>query len=418
MCAAAVAVGIEKLAFYTSSYVLPLTKLAQSYGYEQDYYEQKLLQQKMAILPPSEDWISLAANALVRMLAEDGDGAGDDLQQKRQKWQQQLSKVGLLLFATESATEMSKSSASYLHSWFALPERCRIVELKQACYAGTAGLQLALDYLRQNPDRQVVLVASDVADYQIGSAAESSQGCGAVAMLLSANPALLTIEPESAYCAQHSFDFWHPNQLPYALVNGKLSCEIYLDLLERCWRQMTEIFGRKWHDFAYFCYHSPVPKLVYLAHRKAAKLHRVTLNAAELEAALCPTLTYAQQIGNCYTASLYLNLLSLWENGADLKAGDRVAMYSYGSGSIGELWSGRFNSVAVSGGSTLRVRLDDRVEVTLEQYRAWITERHARENRDSWRLESEDYAGGSFGLSAIDQGKRIYRFGLEEICFT
>ncbi len=45
---------------------------------------------------------------------------------------------------------------------------------------------------------------------------------------------------------------------------------------------------------------------------------------------------YNMATGNLYTGSLYLSLLSLLENTDTLKAGDRLGLFSYGSGDQGE----------------------------------------------------------------------------------
>ena len=48
---------------------------------------------------------------------------------------------------------------------------------------------------------------------------------------------------------------------------------------------------------------------------------------------------YNKRIGNLYTGSLYLSLYSLLDNSQSLKAGDRIGMFSYGSGAEGEFYS-------------------------------------------------------------------------------
>nr|WP_243139660.1 hydroxymethylglutaryl-CoA synthase [Oenococcus oeni] len=47
---------------------------------------------------------------------------------------------------------------------------------------------------------------------------------------------------------------------------------------------------------------------------------------------------YNRKVGNLYTGSLYLSLISLLKNNI-LKNNDRIAMFSYGSGAEGELYS-------------------------------------------------------------------------------
>ena len=48
---------------------------------------------------------------------------------------------------------------------------------------------------------------------------------------------------------------------------------------------------------------------------------------------------YNRQVGNIYTGSLYLSLLSLLEQDETLTSGDRIGMFSYGSGAVGEFFS-------------------------------------------------------------------------------
>lgn len=47
----------------------------------------------------------------------------------------------------------------------------------------------------------------------------------------------------------------------------------------------------------------------------------------------------SRRVGNIYTASLYMSLLSLLENG-NLPTGALVGLFSYGSGAMGEFYSG------------------------------------------------------------------------------
>ena len=64
--------------------------------------------------------------------------------------------IEMLLFATESGIDQSKAAGIYVHELLGLPARCRVVELKQACYSGTAALQLALPFLRENPRKKSI----------------------------------------------------------------------------------------------------------------------------------------------------------------------------------------------------------------------------------------------------------------------
>ncbi len=48
---------------------------------------------------------------------------------------------------------------------------------------------------------------------------------------------------------------------------------------------------------------------------------------------------YSEQVGNLYTGSLYLSLLSLVNNSKGLKSGDKIGLFSYGSGAQGEFFA-------------------------------------------------------------------------------
>ena len=248
-------VGIDTLAVYTSRYSLDLATLAHARGMDPEKYYVGLGQQAMSVPPPGEDVVTMAANAAQQVLQ------GVD-----------LNDIEMLLFATESGIDQSKAAGIYVHDLLNLPARCRVVELKQACYGATAAIQLALPFLREHPQKKILLIASDIARYGLKTAGESSQGSGAVAMLLSAHPRLIALEPEYGVVTENVMDFWRPNYLHEALVDGKYSSKLYLTMLEKSWEQYHALSGREFHDHDYFCYHTPVPRLVEKAHHHLLKL--------------------------------------------------------------------------------------------------------------------------------------------------
>jgi hydroxymethylglutaryl-CoA synthase len=57
-----------------------------------------------------------------------------------------------------------------------------------ACIAGVDAIQNCLDFIKLNPDKKAIVVTTDIAKYDLNSGVVSTQGAGALAMLLSANP--------------------------------------------------------------------------------------------------------------------------------------------------------------------------------------------------------------------------------------
>ena len=206
--------GIETIAFYTPRYYLNLDTLAKKRGVEADKYRLGIGQEKMAVPPPDEDIVTMAATAGREALAH------VDIQD-----------IDMLMFATESGIDQSKAAAIYAHSLLKLPSHCQSFELKQACCSGTAGLQLALAHVQANPKKKVLLLMSDIARYGLGAAGEPTQGAGAIAMVISATPKVLSIDSVFGGYTEDVMDFWRPNYMEEALVDGKYSIKIYLRAL-------------------------------------------------------------------------------------------------------------------------------------------------------------------------------------------
>jgi hydroxymethylglutaryl-CoA synthase len=385
-------VGIDTIAFYTSHYQLDLADLAKVRGIDKDKFHIGLGQLKMAVPPPGEDIVTMAANAGFNAIQ------GVDVQS-----------IEMLLFATESGIDQSKAAGIYVHDLLGLPERCRVIELKQACYSATLALQLALPFLRQYPDKKVLLIASDVARYGLGTTGESSQGCGAVAMVLSAHPRIVAFDQEYGVVTENVMDFWRPNYTDTAFVEGKYSSKLYLNMLEKSWQQYVSLSKRSFNEHAYYCYHTPVPRLVEKAHQHLAKINgSEKLTDEELAEHIGKSLEYGRNIGNSYSASLYVGLTSLLDLATHDLSGKRIGFYSYGSGCVAEYFSGTVQAGYQAGLKTLAHQnmLASRVRLTYAEYEAFYTFKYPE---DGSHCEIPlHYQTGQFKLTAIRDHKRIY----------
>lgn len=385
-------VGIDNAAFYSSHYFLDLKTLAQARGDDPDKFYKGLGQYRMAVSPPDEDVVTLAANAASQVI-KDID----------------VNTIDAVLFATESSIDHSKAAGIYVHKLLKLPQHCRIIELKQACYSATFGLQTAIAMLRNNPDRNILLIAADIARYGLNTTGESSQGGGACALLLSANPRLVAIEPESGFYTEDVMDFWRPNYRQEALVDGKYSIEIYLKVLKETWHHYQSKTGHTLNDIDQFLFHIPIPRLAEKAYQKLFHLNGVKQpDNLQLTAAIQDSLHYARQIGNCYTASLYIGLISLLENQTKDLTDKRLGFYSYGSGCVGEFFSG-----IVQPG--YRDALHTHFHHTLLKYRTELSQHeyeqfyHFPYPTDGSSVNLPKHHTGQFRLSGLTQHKRIYK---------
>jgi hydroxymethylglutaryl-CoA synthase len=257
--------------------------------------------------------------------------------------------------------------------------------------------------LTRNPTKKILVIASDIARYGLNSSGESSQGAGAVAMLLSVNPRLLVIEPESGVYTEDAMDFWRPNYCDAALVDGKYSCDLYIAVLEKAWAQYHKLSGRSFMDHDYFCYHVSLPRLVEKAHRRLAEVNGINDNMQCLGSSLC----YNRETGNCYTAALYVSILSLLENTDKDLAGARIGLYSYGSGCVGEF----FSAVVQPGYKQLlnseynQNMLSNRISLNYQEYENFY---NFKLPIDGSNFIIAKYKTGSFRLRALEGHKRIY----------
>jgi hydroxymethylglutaryl-CoA synthase len=382
--------GIETIAFYTPRYYLDLHTLAKKRGVEPDKFRLGIGQEKMAVPPPDEDIVTMAATAAREALAH------VDIQD-----------IDMLMFATESGIDQSKAAAIYAHSLLKLPSQCQSFELKQACCSGTAGLQLALAHVRANPKKKVLLLMSDIARYGLGAAGEPTQGAGAIAMVISSTPKVLAIDSVFGGYTEDVMDFWRPNYMEEALVDGKYSIKIYLRALSACWKYYQEESGRAFADFNHFCYHLPFTRMAEKAHAHLVRMNKADLDESAFAKQIEPSLSYNRETGNCYTASLYEGLLSLLQTSDEDLSGKRIGLFSYGSGCMAVFFSGTVLNGYVNAleKESHRKSLDDREKLSYKQYENFYTHRLPTDGRD---YQIDRHKTGAFRLAGIRNHKRQY----------
>lgn len=344
-------VGIDKLHFATSHLYVDMAELATARQEEPDKYLIGIGQSRMAVIPPSQDTVTLAANAAAPMLT-----AAD------------IEAIDLLIVGTESGIDNSKASAIYVARLLGLNRRVRTIEMKEACYAATAGLQLAQDHVRVHPDKKALVIGSDIARYGFNTPGEPTQGGGAVAMLVSADPQVLALGTESCVLSEDVMDFWRPLYHTTALVDGKYSSNIYIDYFQDVFKGYLQKTGMQPEDLAALVFHLPYTKMGLKALRSALPLVDNAKQASWL-AHFEHARQLNRQVGNLYTGSLYLSLLSQLLTDDKLKAGDRLGLFSYGSGAEGEFFTGELQPDYEAGLDVgLPQRLARRQRVSVSEY--------------------------------------------------
>jgi hydroxymethylglutaryl-CoA synthase len=208
--------------------------------------------------------------------------------------------------------------------------------------------------------RKALVVSTDIARYPLLSSAEFTQGAGAAAVTVSAQPRLLALDPISGVFAKNVYDFWRPLDKREALVDGKFSVDCYLDALSGAVSDYCAARNRTGArdatplhtQLAALLYHTPFPKMAYKAHLRLLESEWQRTGTQPVDSAAEAARSYAElvdpwleasrKVGNIYTASLYLCLAWLAERAAERFEGKRVGLFSYGSGCCAEFFTGTF----------------------------------------------------------------------------
>lgn len=387
-------VGIDHMATYIPHYFLSLKDLAAARNVDEKKYLIGIGIVEMSVPTPFEDVVVLAANAGRRVLKESGVSPSD---------------IGMLVVGTESAEDRAKPTATHVHALLGVSESCRVFDIVHACAGASYALVSALDWVRGSPDpRYALVIAADIARYGVGSPGEPTQGAGAVAMLVSRNPRLIKVEEISTYSCS-VYDFWKPVDQEYPIVKGVFSVQCYLKALVGCFNRINI------NKNSAFVYHTPYPKLVEKAHAEVVSIMNGNEDwQAHYRDKVLPSTYVPSKVGNTYTASLWLSLVSLLESAYEQLAvryaeapkasfdKEGIYMFSYGSGSGAVLMR---SELAVSWrkmAALFRVRqeLDSRHRLTVAEYESLFEKGPI--------LTSKRHKTGYYRFAGVRNFERIY----------
>ncbi len=201
-------VGIDDFSVYIPQLYLPLATLAEERQLNFAKLSKGLGMAQMAVADVREDAATMAANAVLDLLHK------NDLDPRE---------IGRIYLGTESALDGAKPTATYVlemltdHFSDAYGPNCflhcDVVDLTFACIGAVDALQNTLEWAAGKPGRIGIVVASDEAKYEMDSAGESTQGAGAVAMLVKRDPRLLVIDPDFGVATRPAHDLFKPRRI-------------------------------------------------------------------------------------------------------------------------------------------------------------------------------------------------------------
>jgi hydroxymethylglutaryl-CoA synthase len=378
-------VGIDAIQFDVPKLYLPIPALAEQRNIEPDKLTKGLGLQKMSILDVSQDVITLGANALLKLIQQE---------------QLQLDEIAKIYVGTESGVDNSKPVASYIIELIENKlgtkafQHCDVVDLTFACIGAVDALQNCVDFIRLHPTKKAIVIATDFAKYDLNSTGEYTQGAGAVAMVVAANPKIIAFSTETGVATSGVFDFFKPKQtLLKSMITGNDSNENWFDVVETeitlvkdqpvydghysntCYidritaaydhyKKESQQSGILFNDWAFIFMHLPYcfqGRRTFIEIYAQENQHLLEQTAGEntkekikglaksqayqelVAEKIYPTEIASGAVGNLYTGSIFLGMLSaLYYAATNEKqlSNEKVGFIAYGSGSKSKVFEG------------------------------------------------------------------------------
>ena len=454
-------IGIDAIDFYVPPIGLKISDLAIARNIEPAKLEKGLGLKSMALMDVDEDAASMAANALYKLIAN------NNIDPKS---------VGRIYLGTESALDAAKPTATYavgmveekLAKQHGLRcfKNCDVVDMTFACVGAVDALENCIDWIKSNSERKAIVIASDVAKYELASTGEYTQGAGAVAMLISSNPSIISFNETFGISMEHVGDFFKPRRL---LRNKDLNGDIDIQKITSTNKAVLELFYEEpvfdgqysnecyakrikegmehfieqkntnlLTDWDKLVFHLPYAfqgrrmmldiwidwmkengKLVDIENEVGKEDHndiktwkksvsKSSLYKTFIKEKIADGEVASGEIGNMYTASIFMSLIShlyvSCENNQELE-GKRFGFISYGSGSKSKVFEGTIQNNWKSKTKHLSLfdSLSNRTFIDFETY-----EKLHNSQYDTPLNEKDDFSLKSISTEKNKEGFRYY----------
>jgi hydroxymethylglutaryl-CoA synthase len=428
--------GIDSISFDVAKIHLPIKTLAKARNIEPEKLEKGLGLIKMTLPDTHQDTVVFAANALTKLI---------------QKNNLNLNEVARIYVGTESAIDSSKPISSFLVSLMEQKfgentlSECDVVDFTFACIGGIDALQNCIDFVKLNPTKKAIVITTDFAKYDLNSTGEYTQGAGALAMLITSNPRIIAFDNNWATSTKGVFDFFKPfRTLSKEEVTGNKNNESWFDNLEaeieihkdqpvfdgqysnQCYMERTKnaYFSLKklknTSETIYNSWESIIMHLPYAFQGRRMLSEIYALDASNkiisgdedaseyqnklkgiskseeyqnfVNEKLMPAELASSLIGNLYTGSIFMGLLSTLAYFYDTKkeiSNSKFGFLAYGSGSKSKVFEGTIqpNWEATITNINLFETLEQSFEIDFETYEKL----HKKEQKQSILLPKNEW---------------------------
>ena len=428
--------GIDAISFDVAKIHLPIQSLAKARNIEPEKLEKGLGLIKMTLPDAHQDTIVFGANALTKLILDNSIN---------------LSEIARIYVGTESAIDSSKPISSFL---IALMEQkfgenslaeCDVVDFTFACIGGVDALQNCIDFITLNPSKKAIVVTTDFAKYDLNSTGEYTQGAGALAMLITSNPRIIAFENLWATSTKGVFDFFKPyrtiskkeitgntNNDPWfenledeieihkdqPVFDGQYSNQCYMDRTKNAYFSFKKLV--KSSKTIYNSWESIIMHLPYAfqGRRMLSEIYALDAEISGISGSettaeyqnklkeiskteqyknfvtqkLVPAELASSIIGNLYTGSIFMGLLSTLSHFHDSKkeiSGKKFGFLAYGSGSKSKVFEGTIQADWKNAVANVHLfeTLEKSVEIDFETYEKL----HKKEQKQSVRQPKNEW---------------------------
>ena len=379
--------GIDAIAFDVAKIHVSVNALAKARNIDPEKLEKGLGLLKMTLPDLHQDTVVFGANALTKLIEQN---------------QINLKEINRIYIGTESALDSSKPIASFILGLMEQKygdgtlEHCDVVDFTFACIAGVDAMQNCIDFVKLNPTKKAVVITTDFAKYDLDSSGEYTQGAGALAMLISVNPRIIAFENHWATSTKNVFDFFKPlrtiaketitgnqNNNPWfknleaeiqihkdqPVFDGQYSNLCYMERTKNAYFELKKLKNFQstlYNDWSNIIMHLPY---AFQGRRMLTEIfcldaEKNILSGTEtpqqyqdilketsksvayktfVEQKLLPAEAASSLIGNLYTGSIYMGLLSALSYLHKQKAtidNHKFGFMAYGSGSKSKVFEG------------------------------------------------------------------------------
>jgi len=429
--------GIDAIAFDAAKLHLPIKTLAEARDIDPEKLEKGLGLLKMTLPDTHQDAVVFGANALTKLIEQNNIDLAD---------------ISRVYVGTESGIDSAKPIGSFLMALMeqkfgeGLLSNCDTVDFTFACIGGIDALQNCLDYIRLNPIKKAIVVTTDIAKYDLESRGEYTQGAGALAMLVTANPRILAIGTEWTVSTKGVFDFFKPNRTinkkditgntanqPWfdnleakieihkdqPVFDGQYSNQCYTDRTREAYfrfKEANNIQGSLYNTWENIIMHLPyayqgrrmfseifaldaeIPLLtgneeISEYQSKLKEIAKSDVYKVFVNQKLQPAESGSSLIGNLYTGSVFMGLLSALSHFAKADTeltGKKFGFLAYGSGSKSKIFEGTLQDgcKAAANNAQLFETLAQSHEIDFETY----LKLHKKEQKTSVLAPSGEWA--------------------------